>query len=308
MRSARLGIPLARAGLVVALMALVAPAHRAGATLGAEASETGCPAFWDLQNTGGTLTGDLELDGPGPFGNANLRLSGAGLEVADGSLTATIRVRDMRRQVTPGFTQSGWQLGFFAQPSNRFITITALYHLASDAFTFHARVDGTIVQATGTVRLGVNGSVAVTVPLVTLKLVEGTTEAASGFAKTFAMIHYVHMTNPESGISTDHHSSRLPQAIPIAECPGASIDAVDRGRGAGIQASGHTLPIEAGHAVTLERSVEGRWEAVGSTVTDEDGWYFIAAPLPPGHSTVRVAVETHRAGTGHSPPVTVLVT
>ncbi len=267
-------------------------------------SPTGCPAFWNLQNTAGTLTGSLEIDDVGPFGNTNLRLSGAGMELRDGALTATIRVKDMRRQVTPGFTQSGWQLGFFMQPGNRFVTMTGLYHLASDAFTFHARSGGNLVAATGEVLPGPDGGVRVTVPVESLGVEADTTVAADGYVKTFALLHYVHMANPESGISTDHHWSKLPTPIPVAACPGAVIEDAHPLVG-GAQVTGLTLPLRAGNEVTVERFMAGGWEPVGSSNTDEDGWFLVRATLPAGPSTIRVRVDTPLAGTGHSSSVTV---
>jgi hypothetical protein len=260
-------------------------------------------------------TESIEFTGPGPFGNTNLHVTGVGLDTDGQTLTGTIRVLDMERQVTPGFTNALWTLGFDSRSTKGIVTkviLSAYYDLASDSFVYWAQESGNPpLPVTGAVVLGAGGGLILSVKLSDLRASPGHPQIEVGRilenvrVSADAYTHYFYMANdPGGGITASHSSASGPVQWPLVPCPGAALSSVDAGKG-WVEAVGLILPAREDGVTLQSKSPDGGWTDVATSSTDETGaFHLVWETAAPGSHTVRAIAQT-QAGEAVSAPATI---
>ncbi|MDQ3991768.1 MAG: hypothetical protein M3245_05610 [Actinomycetota bacterium] len=289
----------ATAALTLALAIL--PGGAAGADPATEPSPTGCPSFFadgDLRPP----PADPDVD-VGPFGMANQRIQGFGLDLEDGVLTATIRVEDMKRQVMPGYRSTFWQVeatpvleGDDGTVSTRgYFLMIATYDALFDRFEY--RLDGNssyIVDGpvTGEVFMGAGGGVRISAPLERLDLTDewilGSVFAQSG---AWTLVEGTGI----GSVKTFRWTLEGPDHFPLLPCPGASFRAIPFSAGRSVHVRGWVLPQDPTDA-SLESLVDGSWQLVRSVAVTEEGRYDQLVTMPSGTHTIRMRIPTRALG------------
>jgi hypothetical protein len=259
-------------------------------------SATGCPTFWEVD---GGSTGP-DIDPPvGPFGTSQIHVTGFGFSVDGETITATIRVADMRPRVAPGFNQSWWSAGFGSK------SFLATYDLLTGLFTFtwidlDMRTSG---PATGSVVPGPGGGVRITAKMADLGIgpyyEADATRVLAGPRIVAEVPGHAYIGGPAPTWSR----ADGPELVPLVACPGLSFSVrLDPRHEGGVVANGITLPKVGGQPVELQLLSDGEWTTIATGTTDQDGAFEITGTLPPDPATVRGTVTT-AAGIGTSAPV-----
>ena len=278
-------------------------------------SESGCPFFYPAVAN----PPDADVGQVGPFGTSHLHLTGMGLSADADSLTVSLRVQDMKRQATPGYRWSYWQVMFAVEinGTNRWKELEIYYDALLDEFSWWVGPRNSTIalmtEVTGTVQTGPGGGVAITAPFSALDLKPGD-ELMLFEAEAGNFISYIYMDPPNyldrtypSGIYSPMWDIAGPDSFRALSCPGIVVKPRPLGDGR-VRLDGGVLPAESDQKLIVEQQTPNGWEMVAEGKTGDLGRISIVAPVAPGEVTLRAIVTTRMLGDLTSSPVTITAT
>jgi hypothetical protein len=266
----------------------------------------GCPLYTEEGALLTTPPADPDVE-YGPYGFANQRIQGVGIEVEGDVVTAVLTVEDMQARVIPGYQTTYWSVEVMLgleelehRHEGPYRAFTAYYDVNGDRFSF--QLDGTglplDVPLLGEVVMGPGGGVRISATMEQLALPEGIDVLADAWGNTGAAAY--HGVNVQSS----RWLKEGPAAVPLVPCPGASLSAAWAGASTTAYVRGWVLPQGLTEGI-LEERVGGEWLELGPVAIDEFGGYEQALTLSRTEHILRVRATSEAYGDVVSPAVSV---
>jgi hypothetical protein len=266
----------------------------------------GCPLYTEEGAVLTTPPADPDVE-YGPYGFANQRIQGVGIEVEDDVVTAVLTVEDMQARVIPGYQTTYWSVEAMLgleelehRHEGPYRAFTAYYDVNGDRFSF--QLDGTGLPldtpVLGEVVMGPGGGVRISATMEQLGLPEGIDVLADVWGNTGSSAYY------GVNVSSSRWLKEGPAAVPLVPCPGASLNAAWGGASTTLYVRGWVLPQGLTSGV-IEELVGEEWVSVASIEIDELGAYWQPVAFPRAEHVLRVRAPSETYGDVLSPPVVV---
>ena len=264
----------------------------------------GCPLYTEEGAVLTTPPADPDVE-YGPYGFANQRIKGVGIEVEDDVVTTLLTVEDMQPRVIPGYQTTYWSVEVMLgleelehRHDGPYRAFTAFYDVNGDRFSF--QLDGTglppDIPLYGEVLMGPGGGVRISATMEQLALPDGVDVLADAWGNTGAAAYY------GVNVLSSRWLKEGPAAAPLIPCPGASLEAGFTWYTA--QVRGWVLPLGI-ETATIEELVAGSWQPLQTVTIDEMGRYEHVFELSQETHVLRLRADGGPYGEILSAPVTV---